>query len=170
MKKILSYPFLFVMGMMLLVVSCKSDKKKYTAEEEFIRPASIDYTKQDSTDINVLVNNYISAFRQKNFDLASSMLYTVHNDSIFPLTSDAKKQYIDAYSHMPVFDCKVDAFVLRSDKNNEVRLAVQILSNGNIDKNIGVTRICLNPVKIGNKWYLTLLDKNAEGVEDVYNK
>lgn len=152
------------------LTSCNSKKKEYTAEEEFIRPASMEYSAQDSTDIRGLVSNYINAFGQKNLDLASSMLYTVRNDSAFPLTDKAKEQYKNAYSQMPVYDCKLEALVLRSDKNNEARLVIQVLSNGNIDKNVGVTRVCLNPVKIGKKWYLTLLDKDAEGVEDVYNK
>jgi hypothetical protein len=38
-----------------------------------------------------------------------------------------------------------------------------------LDKGIGVTTISLNPVTKKGKWYLTLLDKNAEGVEDVYD-
>ena len=167
MKKIFFYSTI-ALCIAATLGSCKSDKKKYTAEETFIAPATMVYSAQDSSDINVLVKNYVTAFKAKHLEEASNMLYTVKNDSVHPLTAEAKKNYQNAYAQMPIYDCKVEAFLLRSDKNNEVRLAVQVISNGNIDKNIGVTRICLNPVKIGNKWYLTLLDKDAEGVKDVY--
>jgi len=64
----------------------------------------------------------------------------------------------------------VKSLVLRSDKNNEVKLTVQIVSSGDLDKEIGVTHLSLNPVVKDGKWYLTLLDKNAEGVEEIYEK
>lgn len=153
----------------ITLTGCK-EKKKYSAEEQFIRPASMNYTSQDSTDINVLVDEYIALFKDKNFAMAAEMLYTFSNDRVTPLTETAKKNFVKAYEHMPVYDCRKDAFVLRSDRNNEVRLAIQVMESGDIDKKVGVTHTSLNPVKVGDKWYLTLLDKDAEGVKDVYQQ
>lgn len=168
-KKYSIWGLMACMAAAILLGSCKKEKK-YTAEEEFIRPASMIYSSQDSADINTLVDEYIALFKDKNFATAAEMLYTFRSDSVFPLTKEAKEGYVKAYEHMPIYDCRKEAFVLRSDRNNEVRLAIQVMESGNIDKNVGVTRTSLNPVKVGDKWYLTLLDKDAEGVKDVYKQ
>ena len=151
----------------MALVSCKSDKKP-DLKSEYIRPASMNYSKQDTLEINSLVASYVETFNKKDFVAASNMLYKVRNDSIFPLSESERTQYINAYSHFPTYGCKVKSFLLRSDKNNEVKLLVQIISSGSLEKEEGVTSVSLNPVCIKGKWYLTLLDKNAEGVEDVY--
>lgn len=151
-------------------MACKSEKKNNSLKSEYIRPATIDYSAQDTASINSLVDNYVANFKNKNFRVAADMLYTYRNDSIFPLSDDEKKKYVAAYSQMPIYDCKVKSLILRSDKNNEVKVAVQILSSGDIDNNVGVTHMSLNPVLLDGKWYLTLLNEYAEGVENVYEK
>lgn len=153
-----------------LFVSCKSDKKQYTGKSEYLRPATMVYSTQDSIEIKQLVNNYVEAFNNKDYKATSEMLYKLRNDSIIPLEAKERAAYIEAYNHMPTYGCKVKSFVLRSDRNNEVKLSVQIVSSGDLDNEVGVTHLSLNPVLKDGKWYLTLLDRNAEGVEDVYEK
>ncbi|MFQ9995834.1 MAG: hypothetical protein ACLRV7_02005 [Hoylesella buccalis] len=156
--------------MALTFVGCKSGKKKDPLRSEYLKPASIDYSSKDSSEIKSLVDNYVENFKNKNFRVASSMLYTLCNDSILPLPEETKQKYIDVYSHMPIYDCAVKGMILRSDKNNEVQVAVQITPDGNIDEEKGITTFCLNPVLKDGKWYLTLLNEYAEGVESVYDK
>ena len=67
-----------------------------------------------------------------------------------------------------VYAVRTTSFILRSDKNNDVKLTVQIDENGDIDKNIGTISFSLNPVYKDGNWYLTVLDKYAEGVENIY--
>lgn len=164
--------FILIISVVLFFfVSCKSEtKERDTRRSEYIRPASIDYSSQDSLEIKQLVNSYIERFNNRDFKATSEMLYKVRNDSIFPLDEKEKKAYVDAYNHMNTYGCKEKSFVLRSDKNNEVKLVVQIVSSGDLDKEIGVTHLSLNPVLKDGKWYLTLLDTNAEGVENVYER
>lgn len=156
--------------MTLIFVGCKSEKKKDPLRSEYLRPASMDYSSKDSSEIKTLVDNYVENFKNKNFQVTASMLYKMRNDSIFPLSEQDKQKYIDAYSHMPIYDCGVKGIILRSDKNNEVKVTVQVIPNGSIDNEQGTTTFCLNPVLKDGKWYLTLLDENAEGVESVYDK
>lgn len=151
----------------MFTVSCKKEQKR-TNRSEYIRPASMDYSKQDSAEIKQLVGNFVDAFNNKDFKAVSEMLYKVRNDSVLPLSDKEKADYVTANGHINVYGCKMKSIVLRSDKNNEVKLTVQIVSSGDIDKEIGVTHLSLNPVVKDGKWYLTLLDKNAEGVTDVY--
>lgn len=156
--------------MTVTFVGCKSDKKKDPLRSEYLRPASIDYSGKDSSEIKALVDNYVENFKNKNFQATASMLYTMRNDSILPLSEQDKQKYIDAYSQMPVYDCAVKGIILRSDKNNEVQVSVQISPNGSIDEEKGITTFCLNPVLKDGKWYLTLLDEYADGVGSVYDK
>ena len=122
----------------------------------------MDYSSKDSSEIKTLVDNYVENFKNKNFRVTASMLYTLRNDSILPLSEEMKQKYIDAYSHMPIYDCAVKGIILRSDKNNEVQVSVQIMPNGSIEEEKGVTTFCLNPVlKTGNGilrcWMNTLM-------------
>lgn len=160
----------FAFAVSFFFVSCNSEKKKYSGKSEYLRPATIEYSAQDSAEIRQLVSNYVEAFSNKDYKATSEMLYKVRNDSIIPLDSREKAAYVEAYNHMSIYGCKLKSLVLRSDRNNEVKLTVQIVSSGDLDNEVGVTHLSLNPVLKDGKWYLTLLDKNAEGVEDVYKK
>ena len=53
---------------------------------------------------------------------------------------------------------------LLSDKDNEVRIALLVSPDGDLDSDQGTISFVLNPVYIGEKWYLTLRDQYAEGV------
>jgi hypothetical protein len=149
------------------ITSCKN--KTYSPTEEYLRPASMQYTKADTNSIESLVNQYAEFIKNKDFDNAARMLYEVHHDSIKPLSAEKRLGFINAYSNMPIYASRLNNFTLRSDKNNQIDILVQIIKDGNLDKGIGVTKISLNPVTKKGQWYLTLLDKNAEGVKDVYN-
>ena len=98
------------------------------------------------------------------------MLYFVRSDSIFPITENDRKGLTALYSSMPILECKATTLILRSELNNEARIVVKLKEDGDIDRQIGTTTISLNPVLIEGKWYLTLLDKSAQGVEDVYGE
>jgi len=154
---------LAVIGCFLLI-GCKSEQKPKTAKD-YLRPASMVYTAEDTVQIRQLVADYIAAFKNKDFDITADMLYKVKNDSIFPLSDAEKNQYKKAMRLFPIYDVTEKSFVLRSDKNNEVRLMVQIIPSGSLEKEIGVTTISLNPVVKEGKWYLTMLDESAEGVD-----
>lgn len=158
----------FAFCILLSFTSCK-DKKKDAGVYEYLRPATMTYTKQDTSNINFMVKRYTELVEKKDFEQAANMLYKVRNDSVVPLSDKERKGFIEAYSQMPIYAAKTDAFVLRSDKNNQVDVLIQIAKNGNLEKGIGVSKMSLNPVVKNGKWYLTLMDKDAEGVKDVYD-
>jgi len=166
MKRMRIIPFILLIS--LAFVGCKNKPKTLPVQNEFLRPASMSYTKEDTTNINDLVNIYVENMRARNFEANADLLYFVRNDSAIAYSDGQKKDYVDAWSHMDFYNLKVNTLLLRSAKNNEVQIMMQIIKSGDLEKGIGVTSFYLNPVKIGDKWYLTLLDKNAEGVEDVY--
>lgn len=144
--------------------SCKNKQRK----EILLRPASMVFTDKDTTTISKQGDEYLQLFRNRNFAGCADLLYEVRNDSIFPLSDAKKAEYVDAMSNLPIYDAKMTAITLRDRKNNALRLTVQIIESGDLSKEIGVTHFFLNPVLKDGKWYLTLLDENAEGVEKIY--
>lgn len=163
--------FAVVCSVLLLFTACGNKKKqKDSLGSEYIRPASMTYSKNDTSEINRLVDSYVAFIADNDYKKAADLLNFVKNDSIVPYTDKDKADFVDALSHLKIYNCKVKSLVLRSDKNNEVQIALQIIASGDIDKNDGVTIQSLNPVYKDGKWYLTLLDEYAEGVENVYKK
>ena len=150
-----------------LFAAC-NQKKTETAEQVILRPAEIDLNAQDTIEINQLVDQYVSLFIDNDLQGASSLLNVVNNDSIRPLSEEERTGFVKALSIFHFYDYKNMGMIIRSDKNNEIDLAVQIIPDGDISKNQGVTHFYLNPVKIDGHWYLTLLDNMAEGVHNIY--
>lgn len=156
----------------VLFVSCSSERKKHstgiTSPEDYLRPATMQYTSNDSAAINALVEQYIECIKSKDFNGCAEMLYKVKDDEIEPLSKHEKDQLVSSLRSFPIYDLRQSTFILRSDKNNEIELTLQIIADGDLYKKIGTTTQSLNPVYKDNTWYLTLLDKHAEGVENVY--
>lgn len=149
-----------------IFISC--GKKKEERPHDYLRPASMYYSKQDTTDIYNLVDQYVSYFSAKDLEAAADMLYFVRHDSILPLDETRRAKFIKMYTVLPIYGVKSKGIILNSDRNNEARLTIQVAKNGDLDAEQGVMKFCLNPVVKDGKWYLTLRDMDAEGVEDVY--
>ena len=149
-----------------LAFTACSKKKENTLP--VLRPASMTYTSQDSADIWNLCQQFAEFFGKNDFESCSMMLNTFRNDSIIPYTDQQRKEYIERVQIFSNYGCRIDAFVLHSDRNNEVSLKVKLFNIGTLDDDQGITRLYLNPVKVDDTWYLTLRDHRAEGVKKVY--
>lgn len=134
----------------------------------YLRPASMEYTAQDSADIWNLCQQFADFFGKNDFESCAMMLNTFRNDSIFPYTDQQRKEYVNKVQLFTNYGCRIDAFVLNSDRNNEVSLKVKLFNIGTLDDDQGITRLFLNPVKVEDTWYLTLRDMNADGVKKIY--
>lgn len=145
--------------------ACSSKKEK---KEPILRPASMVYTAQDSADIWNLCEQFAQFFGKNDFESCALMLNHFRNDSIYPYTDQERKEYIENVQIFSNYGCRIDAFVLHSDRNNEISLKVKLFNIGTLDDDQGITHMFLNPVKVEDTWYLTLRDKRADGVKDVY--
>jgi len=142
--------------------SCGNNKKTSQYNEKGL--PIYEFNNDDSTAVRQLAEEYVSRFSSKNFEAAADMLYTVHNDSVKPLTAEQRKGFIHAMQQLPLHGCAIKEQVLRSDKDNQVRIAMLMTENGDLEQERGTVNFFLNPVFIDGNWYLTLLDKYAEGV------
>lgn len=165
----LKYLFLAAL-IVILPSSCRKKIKQEPLEQrsEFIRPSSINFTKEDTAAVMALVNRYVQSMKSKDYDKAfSSLYYLSGKDSVKPLTAEERAQAVNAYNHLPIYDCDISSFSLKGESENVIKVGIQLTPNGSIDKGIGVTYIGLRPVKVGNTWYLTFLDNDALRVKEM---
>ena len=163
--------FSCVIGFALASCSSNSDKsaKKQLSPEDLLLSPAMDYTADDSAKINALVEQFTEGLKTQNYADCAQLLHKVVDGEVVAYSAEEKQQYVQAMSSFRrIFDVRTTGFILRSDKNNNVKLTLQIQENGNISENIGTISMSLNPVYKDGEWYLTLYDKYAEGVEDIY--
>lgn len=152
----------------LLLIACNSNSEKKDKSIPILRPASMVTTSQDTLDVMNLVEQYMEVLKSGDLQTASSMLYTVKNDSVHPYTEAQKTEFVNGFSIFHVFDYKINGLAFDSQKNNEVTVKIQIVPDGDLTTDKGVMSFVLNPVKIDNHWHLTLMDLKAEGVRRYY--
>ena len=90
------------------------------------------------------------------------------NDTINLLDEQRKNDFVKGLSIFNIYDAKIKHMILRSEYNNEVCVLMQVLKDGNIEENKGVTKFYFNPVKIDGIWYITIRDMHAKGVNKAY--
>lgn len=162
--------YLFLLALMpLLIAGCgKKTKEAQMPRSEFIRPASIDFTKQDSADIMALVNHYIACVNSKRYNDAFHTLYYLSGrDSVKPMTEHEINQAVEVYSHMPIYGCELFSFSLNGKSENVIKVGLKLTKDGNVTNGLGVTYVGLRPVKVGNKWYLTFLDNDSLRIKEM---
>lgn len=151
-------------------ISCKNTPKEHDERRsEYLRPAAMDFTNADSTQILDLVNSYIGCLKNRDFETAATMLFTNSNDTVFPLKDKERENLLAFYNAMPIYNASIKSFHLLDRFHNEVELTIQITSHGDIAKEIGVTRLALRPVKSKDQWHLTLLDNESLRVKELDN-
>ena len=159
MKKITN----LLLASALVVLALASCNKKEQVLNDKGYPV-FEFSQQDSTAIMELANDYLARVNNNDFESAAQLLYTVHNDSVFPLTDEQRQGYLGAMKALPVSGFALKELKLYSDRDNELRYAMQIGENGNLETEEGTTNFLLNPVEVDGKWYLTLRSEYAEGV------
>lgn len=154
--------------LMLLAVSLASCTEKKEPKKNILRPPSIALSSQDTTEINQKIEAHLSLLKEKKLEEMADMLYYMDNDSISLLDDTRKENFVKGLSVFNIYDAKVKHLIIRSEYNNEVCVLLQIIKDGDISKNKGVTKFYFNPVKIDGVWYITVRDKYAKGVSKSY--
>lgn len=164
---------IFSVVVLITAVGCRNKiKQEPTGQRsEFIRPASVDFTQQDSSQILALVNHYVDRMKHKDFANAFGGLYYLSGrDSVKPLTQEDCKKAVAVYSQLPIHDCDMVSFSLKGNSENVVKVGLLLTSKGSITDGQGVMYIGLRPVKMGNKWYLTFLDNDNLRIKELTNE
>lgn len=152
--------FLCTLLLGILFVGCRNKESKVS----YIPPASMEYSGADTTEILNLVNKYIACLNEHDYDGMVDLLHVFSDNRIYAYEGAQRDSVKHGLQQIPIYAAKLYSFRLRSNVNNEVGILVQLLEDGDLDNEIGVSKLYLNPVYIQGKWYLTLLDLNADGV------
>lgn len=144
----------------LIFVGCRNKQEKAS----YIPPASMEYSGADTTEILGLVNKYIACLNEHDYEGMADLLYVFKDNRISPFEGAQRDSVMRGLKQIPIYAAKLNSFQLRSNVNNEVGILIQLLEDGDLENEIGVSKLYLNPVYVQGKWYLTLLDLNADGV------
>lgn len=149
-----------------LVLSCTNNSKPKGERPSILRPPSLVLEKQDTVDIHILAEDFLNLFKANDLKSASQLLYHFSNDSLKAYTEEEKNEFVDALSFFHVYDAELKSLQITSKFDNEFKIAVKILPDGDLDSGKGVTIFSLNPIKYNDKWYLTVRDLRAEGIKE----
>ena len=147
-----------VMG--VVIVGCRNKQES----NSYLPPASMEYSGQDTAEVLSLVNKYVDCLNAHDYDGMVDLLYVFKDNRIHAFDEAQRDSVKHGLQQIPVYAAKFHSFQLRSNVNNEVGILVQLLEDGDLEEGIGVSKLYLNPVFVQGKWYLTLLDLNADGV------
>lgn len=155
----------FLLAVAAVVLTACSESRKKTGELPAIRPATMVFTENDTTEINQMVNTFVEYVNNGKISDASAMLHTVKYDRIEELTLEKRQQFESFFTAIPFHRCEVKSFHLGGAKDNKVQLALLVTPDANLETGKGIIKLVLNPVNIEGNWYLTLRDEDAEGID-----
>lgn len=162
-KKYIIFTFLFCL---FALSSCRDKQEKVKVDSGL---PVFEFTNEDSLDISALADQYMGYFKDRDYEGVVHLLYIVSNDSIIPLPAEQAEGFKKAMSLLPIVDCSLKELKLFSDRDNELRIALQISEDGDMETGKGCINFFLNPVEKDGHWFLTLRDEYGEGV-GLYHK
>jgi len=162
--KLKVFYLLSIAGLLLFSVGC-SDKKTQKPEENEA-PFVFEFTNQDSISISNLVDEYVAAFNSRDLERCADFIFKVRNDSVFPLTTDERRDFIASMSNISAFGCERTDLSLKTDRDNKAYIAIFLAEADSLNPQAErpAARFILNPVKVDDTWHLTVFDPRAEGV------
>ncbi len=116
----------------------------------------------DTAEVLNLTRKYLDALKSKDIDAALSQLYEFRDGSIYPLSDKRAAEIRQNVTDFPVLSYKIDKLLMYSDSDTEVRYTIEFF-----EKPVGSTQpntlnCCVNPVRVSNKWYLTVPAQTRE--------
>ena len=157
MKKILY----IILGLMAIsIVSCQ-DSKKGEKDKIIVRDnPRMDYgmerTHQDTVALMDLAKQYLEALKTNNIEGALDQLYEIENGEVNPLSSERRNELRKAISAFPVESYSIEAVILYSDSDSEVRYTTKMFPDSVKSEMPGETKGSLHPFRVDSQWYLTI--------------
>lgn len=139
----------------LFITACKG-KSDQAAVADNTNDMGIIFNANDTIVITDLANQYADYILNGDLEAAAGMIYTYRNDSLLNLSAEDRVKITKGYSLFHIYDCRLKSIRLEGEYDNEVRIAMQIIEDGSIDEEQGVTYISLNPILYMSNWYLTI--------------
>lgn len=141
--------------------SCRGKKEQIpvSIEENAI---AFTFSKQDTTEVLNLVNQFISRLENNDIPAAVDMLSFLDGDSIIPLTPQFKNRQARTLASCKGIAYKVDKMVLNSETDNEVKMDIVLFEKPEGEPIPNTTSFYFRPILYQGKWYLTTRDNITE--------
>jgi len=152
----------FVFSIIAILCGCSNKKRSYT--DSYVRPPSMVFSKEDTTQINQLANSFVEYINKGDISSASASLYYLDKGSVVELPLKKRQQFEEMLANIPFSGCQLKSFHLEGAKDNKIGVAIKITPDADVANNKGIITLVLNPVQVEGKWYLTLRDEYAEGI------
>lgn len=163
MKKII----LFLAAALMVgtaLTGCKD--KKAPADTKPVETSM--FTKEDTTKVMDLVNQFTVCLQNGDIKGAMDMLVMLDGDSIKPIDAANLQRQVNSLrfiAGMPGYE--LDRIVMQDEKRNEAKIDIVLFEKKDEnDKRPNTTSFYLRPVYIGGQWYLTTRDNITSTVDE----
>lgn len=163
MKKIV----LFLSAVLLTGMALTGCKDKKAPADTKLEETSM-FTKEDTTKVMDLVNQFTMRLQNGDIQSAVDMLVYLNGDSIQPLDAANLKRQANTLrfvAGMPGYE--LDRMTLNDNKRNEAKIDVVLFEKKDEnDKRPNTTAIYVRPIYVNGQWYLTPRDNITETEKD----
>lgn len=164
MRKI-SFILLTTVAMLTSFYSCKSDKAGDN-QEIHIREAEMILSPSDTTEVMMLVNQFLENVKANDIDAAISMLYYLDKDQITELPPNLEKKERATLSLRGIsYDIEDIRFLRETD--SQVRYTVTLFERKSADNRPNKVSFVIKPVRRNKQWYLTLADSETSNYNQI---
>ncbi len=126
------------------------------------------FTKEDTTKVMDLVNQFTVCLQNGDIKGAIDMLVMLDGDSIKPIDAANLQRQANSLrfiAGMPGYE--LDRSVMQDEKRNEAKIDIVLFEKKDEnDKRPNTTSFYLRPVYIGGQWYLTTRDNITNTVDE----
>jgi hypothetical protein len=169
MKKLIL--FVFTVCSIGFLFSCKSEKKEVAPEENaLIDVPKSDFTKDDTTQVFALVNDFLDRMRNNDIGAAVSMLYFLDGDTLRELTKQQFNRQAMTLVNARGINYDLERLVFDTEKKNDVKISVTLFENKPGEHRPNKIGFHLKPVRRDGSWFLTtpdnITDTNTHEVEE----
>ena len=142
---------------LLTLASCgKKEKSFKELEETYLPKPEMTLTASDTANVKALAEHYMKLVEDREIDDAIGMLYYLDKDSVKPLRPEQAKNQRFILSHVKGVEYKLDHLVFRTEKDCEAHFTIKLFEPKPGNTRPNKVSMTLNPVRMDNKWYLTV--------------
>ncbi|MBR6978830.1 MAG: hypothetical protein IKH88_03255 [Prevotella sp.] len=148
----------------LLLVACKDEPKNrnLTIPENPRTDFGMQRSHEDTIAVMEMATQFLETLKQKDVEGALDQLYDVEHQEVKPLTASQRNDLRSTLKAFPVESYTLDAIILYSDSDSEVRYTTRMFPDSVESKIPGTVKGSLHPFRIDGKWYLTIQPKKFE--------
>ena len=163
MKKLLYFIICFIATSF---VSCKDGQKDGTEAIHIQKDSRHDFgmerTHADTLALMEKAEQFLQSLKDKNLDAALDLLYEVKGNEVKPLSSERRNLLRKNLGAFPVESYTIDALILFSDSDSEVRYTTKMFPDSVESQMPGTMKGSLHPYRIDANWYLTIQPEKNE--------